>query len=176
MRVMACGAIPTSSSAASNARRLSPVCMPVSTSVHVAPARTSQTLTMVGRIGSGRNTSTTPGATSRVLPPSCFDLFVYAVLHGERDLHLHAPGAHFTVLDQRRDVHDVGLPYALDGGAGAVDGHADGLLDGAGRRRGELDRLLDHGAPPARHIAVDRDGDARYRPRGEQEGGDGRDG
>src|SRR5262245_3640999 len=101
---------------------------------------------MVGRIGSGRNTSATPSATSRTFASDM--LLVDPLLHREADAHLHAPRRHFAVLLYRRDAVDLDFgTHALDGGRGARHGQADRVLDGVGRRPGELDRLLDHGDP-----------------------------
>src|SRR5262245_48710249 len=95
-------------------------------------------------MGSGRNSSATPSATSRTFASAM--LLVDALLHREADADLHPPRLHLTVLLQGGDAVDLHLgAHALDRGGGARDGEADGLLDGAGGRAGELDRLLDHG-------------------------------
>src|SRR5262249_45221728 len=119
--------------------------MPVSISVHASPARTRYTFTMVGRTGRGRNTCTTPSATSRVLAASLM-LLVHVLLHGEADAHTHAPRGDAAVLDHRGDAVDLHLGLdALQRRGRAGDREPDGVLDGVGRRPGELDRLLDHG-------------------------------
>src|SRR5262245_59069829 len=105
---------------------------------------------IVGFIGSGRKTWTTPSASSRVLPPrtvlAASDmLLVERILDREREAQLHLPCAHGAVLDDRDDVRDLGLADTLDGGRGARDRETDGVLDGVRRGTGERDRLLDHG-------------------------------
>ena len=91
-----------------SAARLSPVCMPVSTSVQPSPPRTRYTLTMVGRIGSGRNTCTTPSATSRVFAASPM-LLVQLLLDREADAHPDPPGRDAAVLDHGGDAVDLDL-------------------------------------------------------------------
>src|SRR5262249_34290900 len=126
---IACGAMPTSASAPRNAAALSAVFIPVSISVHASPARTRYTLTMVGRTGRGRNTCTTPSATSRVLAPSPM-LLVHVLLHGEADPHPHSPRRDAAVLDHRADAVDLDLGLdALQGGGRAGDREPDGVLD-----------------------------------------------
>src|SRR5689334_24507872 len=125
--------MPTSASAARNAPTLASVFIPVSTSVHVSPARIRYTLTIVGRIGSGRWTRTTPSATSRVFATSRM-LLVEPLLDGERQADAHLPGVHGAVLDQRRDPGHVRLADAVDRRGRAVDREPDGVLDRVGRR------------------------------------------
>src|SRR4029450_5186306 len=118
---------------------------------------------MVGRIGSGRNTCTTPSATSRVLAASPM-LLVELLLHGEAHAHPHAPRHDAPVLHHASDAVDLHLGFdALDRGERAADGEADRVLDGVRRRPRELDRLLDHGcesSPPG--VGLDRRAEARY--------------
>src|SRR5262245_49819227 len=135
MRVIAVAAMPCSASAPSNARRLSPVCMPVSTSVHPSPARTRYTLMIVGLKGRGRNTCTTPSARTRDLPASLGSrrslmLLVDLLLHREAHSHAHAPGRDPAVLDDGDDAVDLDLGLdALDRRGGARHREADGVLD-----------------------------------------------
>src|SRR4029450_5085270 len=99
---------------------------------------------MVGRMGSGRNTCTTPSATSRALAASPM-LLVELLLDGEAHAHPHAPRRDAAVLDHAGDAVDLDLGLdALQGRERAADGEADRVLDGVRRRPGELDRLLDH--------------------------------
>src|SRR5262249_48596301 len=154
--------MPTSASAPRNAVELSPVFMPVSISVHPSPARTRETFTIVG--GRGRNTCTTPSATSRVLAASLM-LLVHVLLHGEADAHAHAPRSDTAVLDHRGDAVDLHLGLdALERRGRAGDREPDGVLDGVRRRPRELDRLLDHGSgpPPAPGVGLEHRAEARY--------------
>src|SRR5262245_39827353 len=103
---------------------------------------------MVGRMGRGRKTCTTPSATSRVLAASPM-LLVDLLLHREADADAHAPGGDAAVLDHGGDAVDLHLGLdALDGGECAADREADRVLDGVRRRARQLDRLLDHDAGP----------------------------
>src|SRR5689334_13320921 len=117
--------------------------MPVSTSVQVSPARTRYTFTIVGRIGSGRWTRTTPSAISRALAASCM-LLVHPLLDREREPDADAPGVHGAVLDDGRDAGNIGLPDAVDRCRGPRHGESDRVLDRVRRCAGEGDRLLNH--------------------------------
>src|SRR5262249_18793145 len=103
---------------------------------------------MVGRIGRGRKTCTTPSITSRVLAASPM-LLVELLLHGEADAHADAPGRDAAVLDDGGDAIDLHLGLdALQRGEGARNREAHGVLDGVRRRPRQLDRLPDQGAGP----------------------------
>src|SRR5579885_2450918 len=96
-------------------------------------------------MGSGRKTSTTPGATSRALAGPT-TLLLGRFLDGEVEAEPDPPGGDRAVLDDRGDALHVGAADAVDRRRRACDREPDRVLDRVGRRPGELDRLLDHGA------------------------------
>src|SRR5262249_45351235 len=154
--------MPTSASAPRNAATLGSVFMPVSTSVQAFPPRTRYTLTIEGRIGSGRYTCTTPSAISRAFAASRL-LLVQPLLDREREGDPTPPRAPRPVLDHRRDPGDVRLPDAVDRRRRAGHRETDGVLDRIRRGPGERDRLLYHRtslhrrrAPRGRHYTLGR--------------------
>src|SRR2546427_10930331 len=96
---------------------------------------------MVGRMGSGRKTSTTPSTTSRAFAVSRM-LLVDPLLHAEAEADPHAPRVDRPVLDHGGDAPDLGRPDTRDrrrraGPRGAHPAPAPGP-----RRFGEPGRLL----------------------------------
>src|SRR5439155_16595013 len=123
---------------------------------------------MVGRMGSGRKTSTTPSTTSRAFAVSRM-LLVDPLLHAEAEADPHAPRVDRPVLDHGGDARDLGRPDAVDRRRSAGHGESDRVLDRVRRGSGERDRLLDHGCsppvaapPPCVTIGLDASGNASY--------------
>src|SRR5512132_1005487 len=99
---------------------------------------------IVGLKGRGRNTCTTPSASTWVLPASLARrpsstfappspmLLVDLLLDGEAHLHAHAPRRDAAVLDHRGDAVDLDLGLdALDRRRRAGDREPDRVLDRA---------------------------------------------